>query len=586
MKKIYWITILFIFLSARGFPQNHLTGYEYWFNGDYPGRQEIPVSPAVNHSASDDIDVSYLPEGLNRLTVRYKDENGFYSSTYTKAFIKHSLSNLTVCEYWFDDDYTNRKEIAFAPTGQHQFSGELDVSQLSAGIHVFHIRYKGDNGFYSSTQSKTFLHVPENKQLTHFEYWFNSDFENRSGRALTPATEYQVAEDLDASGVSDGLNTISFRVKDNLGYYSSPTTMYFYKEEDVLNEVPDLTAYEYWFNNDYENAVKSAFAPAGRQDFAAIIDAAGLPEGVNVFNIRFKDETGQYSVALSEVFYRKSLTTITSNNMVACEYWFNNDYENRVKSAFTPANKQDFSAIIDAAGLPEGVNVLNIRFKDETGQYSATLSELIYKNTRTALSTNKIYAYRYRIEDENGVAQGGDAQTGFTGVTLAEPVSAAVIDLNIDMSQIPGGTYYFLFEASDSLGLMSVTTTDTIVNTALPAARFNVENDQLCGNAGIQFVNESTHADTWLWDFGDGNTSTEFEPEHVYPEAGDFEVSLTATDSESGNESSVTETITIYPDYETEATVEICNSAVPYTFGSQQLTESGTYIETFQTIHG
>ena len=43
----------------------------------------------------------------------------------------------------------------------------------------------------------------------------------------------------------------------------------------------------------------------------------------------------------------------------------------------------------------------------------------------------------------------------------------------------------------------------------------------------VRFFNESTDADAFLWDFGDGNTSTDKDPEHTYLSAGDFDVSLT-----------------------------------------------------------
>ena len=43
----------------------------------------------------------------------------------------------------------------------------------------------------------------------------------------------------------------------------------------------------------------------------------------------------------------------------------------------------------------------------------------------------------------------------------------------------------------------------------------------------VSFFNESTDADAFLWDFGDGNTSTDKDPEHTYLSAGDFDVTLT-----------------------------------------------------------
>jgi len=49
----------------------------------------------------------------------------------------------------------------------------------------------------------------------------------------------------------------------------------------------------------------------------------------------------------------------------------------------------------------------------------------------------------------------------------------------------------------------------------------------------VVFSDETTydvHAPTsWLWDFGDGNTGTEQNPEHTYASAGTYTVVLTAT---------------------------------------------------------
>jgi len=44
----------------------------------------------------------------------------------------------------------------------------------------------------------------------------------------------------------------------------------------------------------------------------------------------------------------------------------------------------------------------------------------------------------------------------------------------------------------------------------------------------VTFVNESTDADAYLWDFGDGDTSTETHPVHTYPAEGTYTVTLTA----------------------------------------------------------
>ncbi len=49
----------------------------------------------------------------------------------------------------------------------------------------------------------------------------------------------------------------------------------------------------------------------------------------------------------------------------------------------------------------------------------------------------------------------------------------------------------------------------------------------------IKFINGSTNASSYTWDFGDGGTSTDINPEYTYEEPGDYIVTLTAiTDDE------------------------------------------------------
>lgn len=44
-------------------------------------------------------------------------------------------------------------------------------------------------------------------------------------------------------------------------------------------------------------------------------------------------------------------------------------------------------------------------------------------------------------------------------------------------------------------------------------------------------TNTSIHSTRWCWDFGDGHTSQDFEPVHIYQSAGNYTVTLTACDS-------------------------------------------------------
>ncbi|HEY0976093.1 MAG TPA: PKD domain-containing protein, partial [Flavobacteriales bacterium] len=59
--------------------------------------------------------------------------------------------------------------------------------------------------------------------------------------------------------------------------------------------------------------------------------------------------------------------------------------------------------------------------------------------------------------------------------------------------------------------------------------------DTLCANAPVPFTDHSHLAATYLWDFGDGNTSTEAEPTHSYAGPGTYTVTLTVANDAACN---------------------------------------------------
>ncbi|OQX79442.1 MAG: hypothetical protein B6D61_03495, partial [Bacteroidetes bacterium 4484_249] len=67
----------------------------------------------------------------------------------------------------------------------------------------------------------------------------------------------------------------------------------------------------------------------------------------------------------------------------------------------------------------------------------------------------------------------------------------------------------------------------------------------------VYFTDESTQGSypltSWFWDFGDGNTSTEQNPEHEYTNAGVYTVSLTVSDGSLEDTETKTDYITVNP---------------------------------------
>ncbi|WP_299118848.1 PKD domain-containing protein [uncultured Winogradskyella sp.] len=63
-----------------------------------------------------------------------------------------------------------------------------------------------------------------------------------------------------------------------------------------------------------------------------------------------------------------------------------------------------------------------------------------------------------------------------------------------------------------------------------------------------QFTNGSTSATMYSWNFGDGNTSTDFEPTNMFPGEGTYTVSLTATDNLGVSSTSTQEVVVVEPE--------------------------------------
>jgi len=68
-----------------------------------------------------------------------------------------------------------------------------------------------------------------------------------------------------------------------------------------------------------------------------------------------------------------------------------------------------------------------------------------------------------------------------------------------------------------------------------PVANFLVNVDDEPAPVDLQFENTSKHADAFLWDFGDGKSSTEINPTHHYVLSGRYLVSLKAVKGKKTN---------------------------------------------------
>lgn len=101
------------------------------------------------------------------------------------------------------------------------------------------------------------------------------------------------------------------------------------------------------------------------------------------------------------------------------------------------------------------------------------------------------------------------------------------------------GIYSVTLSATNVTGEVVTLTKEMIIEVLpQPNAAFDVKPREVSFPNGILYTsNQSIGATQYHWDFGDGTTSSEFEPQHEYKTEGVFDITLTATNDEGCSDS-------------------------------------------------
>lgn len=145
------------------------------------------------------------------------------------------------------------------------------------------------------------------------------------------------------------------------------------------------------------------------------------------------------------------------------------------------------------------------------------------------------------ICDDGSVILQPEILGGLPGFSFEWP-SLSSTDESVIVS--PDSTTVYTVNVKDICGDSSSASTTVFVSST--TADFSSE---LLTNASQGFTNLSdSNAVNWNWDFGDGQTSNEENPIHVYNEGGTFPVTLIVTDAQ-GCKDTVTYTVEVFEKY-------------------------------------
>ncbi|MES2427707.1 MAG: PKD domain-containing protein [Bacteroidota bacterium] len=188
-----------------------------------------------------------------------------------------------------------------------------------------------------------------------------------------------------------------------------------------------------------------------------------------------------------------------------------------------PGGSGNDLAIDDITFRPYSSTTFNIAFNQANTSFCAGSPQMVSLKSITPLDPNYAQKLQQLI---NGVWV--DMSPGSTTTSFSFLSSAIA------------GTYSYRMVKSDAgnINTSNCVVSSNILNVKvvpLPTAIMLVANNTCQGDATVfndQSLAPNSTIVSWLWDFGDGQTSNQQNPSHIYANAGDYTIKLTVTNKE------------------------------------------------------
>ena len=379
-----------------------------------------------------------------------------------------------------------------------------------------------------------------------YEYWVDDNVSLKTSASITPVKTLRLQQALPLNQVSSGMHMFYIRFADNANNWSGPVSQLFVMNPPATFASRRMVGYEYWFDNNDASRTYLAVSPAALLHLAANLDLGNLAMGYHLLNIRFKDDLGSWSVVISQFFVKDPPTTSSSRQVVAYEYWVDNGYAARTYQPVTPASLFHLAGSLNLGQASPGFHVINLRFKDDLGNWSSTLTQLFTKFGVVRIIPNNIVSYRFWYDN--------DMNTLVTA-NFPQPVTIGHLADSLETPFLTVGNHTFNYQFKDSAQAYSSIRTDTFsVASCLPHSGHAVTGAaSVCaGQTGVIYtIRAVKNATGYVWTIPPGATAgspgnTNSIVVNYPPGATSGNVTVYATNS-CGNGPTVVYPVTVHP---------------------------------------
>lgn len=324
------------------------------------------------------------------------------------------------------------------------------------------------------------------------EYFINTDPGVGNGTAITPVTAGDIvtfSAAVPTTALSPGFHFVAIRVRDVNGVWSLFERRGFYISAAVT-EVPNITAAEYFFDNDPGTGNGTAIGvgtPGAIVNFSPVIPQS-LSTGFHYLAIRTRDLNGAWSMFDKRSFY-VSGTVAEKPIITAAEYFFDADPGRGNGTALTVNTPGDI--VTQTFNIPVsrtislGQHFLGVYVKDQDNNWSQFAYDTLHvkiKAPATDVTVNVAPGTCARVVNniDAELLNGGDPFTyTLTGATTGSgPGNVSGFSFNAGVTTVT----YTLTNEPTAFSSFTVTVVDDINPTISCPANISVNNDAgVCG---------------------------------------------------------------------------------------------------------
>jgi PKD repeat protein len=441
---------------------------EYFIDEDpgYGTGTTVSVPGGADISVNFESALNTLDDGLHTIFVRARQDNGSWSHTINRTFLKQRLPvdmdpEIVYMEYFFDSDpgFGQAIPVELDNLSPLSITANLPLESLTPGLHSLYVRSKDENGRWSIVIQRSFVvsgHPDDPPiMLVSAEYFIDNDpgpgngepvmFSPNNGSLIQ---QFNIALD----GYEPGDHRLYIRSKDENGIWSIVYTETFEVEE------PPIIA-----------------------EFSANVTSGSVP-----LTVQFTDETyvsepdtwfwdfgdgttstvqnpqhtysnpGSYTVTLTATGPEGSDTEVKEDfitvypPLYSLEYFFDEDpgYGNGIAIYYNARNTGLFEFNIPLEEMEDGLHTLFARIKDTSGVWTHTFNRSFLLTKLPGDADPLVNRMEYFMDEDPGYGQA-------TAISF-NPDALPEVTVDLTLGSLSPGLHTLYVRSRDENGRWSI----------------------------------------------------------------------------------------------------------------------------------